>query len=237
MFDEAEIKSAVEIQRRSYRLLRWVEGAIRGGFIRLDRVHQYSSEADAAAAWISDHFANIPPECRPLELTGPEFRRFATFFASYLLTSFDINDNPGGRLVSSCGCYCRFCTHLMSAPHLNAKKLRPSDKRHAEQLKQAYVADLAMENNAPLSPELASILLTNAELRQDLALASYGKELLRRCRGQSSGPAVLALWRQFAWKPTGSPDHKFKLKASSILDAERQVISSIKGHGVAQRRD
>jgi hypothetical protein len=232
MFDEKDLKAAVEIQRRSYRLLRWVEGAIQSGFIRLDRAHQYSSEADAAEAWVSEHFANLPPDCRPTDRTGQQFRRFATFFASYLLTSFDFDEKPGVRRVSSCGCYCPICTHLTAAPHLKPKKVRPRDKQRAEQLKRAYLEELAMENNVPFSAELESAVLNNSALRRDFALATYGKELLRRCNGQSSGPAVLALWRQFAWKPTGSADPKFELTASAILEAEQQVVSSILSGGL-----
>jgi hypothetical protein len=234
MFDENEIKTAVEIQRRSYRLLRWVEGAIQSGFIRLDRAHRYSNEADAAEAWFAEHFANIPPDCRPPERTGEQFRRFATFFASYLLTSFDFDETPGVRLTSSCGCYCPICAHLTASPHLKPKKVRPRDKDRAEQLKRAYVEELAMENNVPFCAEFGAAVLNNPGLRWQVALATYGKELLRRCNGHSSGPAVLALWRQFAWKPSGSPDPNFELQASDILAAEQQVVSSILGVGVTQ---
>src|SRR5262249_52656421 len=99
MFDENELKSAVEIQHRSYRLLRWLESAIQNGLIRLERAHQYSSESVAAEAWLSEHYFNLPPNCRPAEPAGPQFRRFASFFASYLITSFDLESNPRERRI------------------------------------------------------------------------------------------------------------------------------------------
>ena len=229
VFEEAEIASAVEIQRRSYRLLRWVGDAIERGFIRLERAHQYSTESGAAQAWIAEHFANLPPDCRPPEKTGEEFRRFASFFASYLLTSFDLHEDPGVRLISGCGCYCPICTHLAAAPHLKAKKLRPADKRRAEALKRSYLEELARENSLSFRDELASGILNDPAHSRDAAVATYGAELLRRCRGHSSGTAVLALWRQFAWRQTGSPIRDFELKASAILEAERRLVHALSG--------
>jgi hypothetical protein len=229
MFDASEVKSAVDIQRRSYRLLRWLEKAIQNGLIRLERAHQYSSESGAAEAWLSEHYFNLPPDCRPAEQSGPDFRRFASFFASYLFTSFELDLNPRERRISPCGCFCPMCSYLSAAPHLKTKKVRSSDKQRAEKLKRTYLEELAIEANAQLSSERESALLEDPMLRRDLALAAYGKELLRRCNGHSSGPAVLALWRQFAWKPTGSPDFRFKLQAAAILDAERTVFNVLQG--------
>lgn len=227
MFEENEITSAVDIQRRSYRLLRWVGDAIKRGFIRLERAHQYSSEADAAQAWISEHFASLPHDCRPPARTGEEFRRFATFFASYLLTSFDLLEDPGVRAASGCGCYCPICTHLVAVPHLKAKKLHPGDKRRAEDLKRSYLEELALENSLSFEPERVSAILNDPALSRDAAVATYGVELLRRCRGHSSGPAVLALWRQFAWRPTGSPIRDFELQASAILEAQDRLVKAL----------
>jgi hypothetical protein len=127
-------------------------------------------------------------------------------------------------------------SHLMAAPDLKPKKVGTWDKERAEQLKRAYVEELALEHSVPFSPQLESAALDESGLRRHVALATYGKELLRRCSGHSSGPAVLALWRQFAWKPTGSPDSNFKLQASEILEAEQQVVCSILGGGVGQGR-
>ncbi len=227
MFEEIEITSAVEIQRRSYRLLRWVGDAIERGFIRLERAHKYSDEADAAAEWLSEHYANLPADCRPAKRTGEQFARFANHFASYLLTSFDLVDRPGVRLESQCGCF--ICGRLVAAPHLRAKKIRSRDKQRAERLKVDCLEELALENTVSLSPERAAALLHDPESRRELALATYGKELLRRCSGHSAGPAVLALWRQFAWKPTGSPIPNFELEASAILAAERHLIEALRG--------
>ena len=170
MFDENEITSAVLIQHRSYRLLRWLEGAIRSGFVRLDRAHQYTTVAEAAEQWLAEHFRNLPLDCRPPESAGREFRRFANFFASYLTTSFDIDPKPGKRLLSPCGCYCPICTYLSDAPHLKAKKIRSIDKRRAEELMRAYLEEVAKENNESLSAELEFSSVNDPATRRDVAL-------------------------------------------------------------------
>src|SRR5262249_10943408 len=161
--------------------------------IRLERAHQYSSESGAAEGWLSEHYFNLPPDCRPPEQSGPQFRRFASFFASYLFTSFDLDLNPRERRISHSGCYCPTCSYLSAAPHLKTKKVRSTDKQRAEKLKRAYLLELAMEFNAEFSSKFESSLLDDASLRPALALAAYGRELLRRCDGHSSGAAVLAL--------------------------------------------
>ncbi len=98
MFDKSEVADAVEVQSKAYRLLRWVSSGIQKGFIHFERAHQWTTAASAAAAWLREHFQNVPPECRPAEAEGPEFDRFVNYFASYLLTSFDIDPNPAPEL-------------------------------------------------------------------------------------------------------------------------------------------
>jgi hypothetical protein len=44
--------------------------------------------------------------------------------------------------------------------------------------------------------------------------------LLSRIKGISAGPAVLALWRGFAWTKQGSPKNDFKLSTEMIIDSE-----------------
>ncbi|TWT34759.1 hypothetical protein [Blastopirellula retiformator] len=54
----------------------------------------------------------------------------------------------------------------------------------------------------------------------------YGLDLLLRVQGYAEGPAVLALWRRFAWTPQGSPRPKFRLSDKMILQAERQLVAA-----------
>ena len=224
MFDEHELASAIEIQQRSYNLLRWVGDAIDRGFIKLERAHQYTTEADAAAAWISEHFENLPPDCRPLDLSDGELGRFSNFFSSYLLTSFELRKNQGEQLLSYCGCYCPICTYIGAAPHLKTRKVTPADKQRADRMKASLLQDLALNSDQPLDIDTALGLLADSTISRNAALVVYARELLRRCDGFSTGPAVLALWRQFAWSKAGSPTPNFKLTADDVSKAQDDLM-------------
>ncbi|MCA8971975.1 MAG: hypothetical protein KDC95_19465 [Planctomycetes bacterium] len=65
------------------------------------------------------------------------------------------------------------------------------------------------------------------EFSRDIALVTYGHELLRRCAGEPSGPEVLALWRSFAWTTSGSRVAGFQLSADAILEADRRVREAV----------
>jgi hypothetical protein len=78
-----------------------------------------------------------------------------------------------------------------------------------------------------VEPEVLVTILEDPAVCRDAALATYGVELLRRCRGQAPGPSVLALWRQFAWKRSGSPIRDFELDATAILDAECRLRAAL----------
>ena len=41
------------------------------------------------------------------------------------------------------------------------------------------------------------------------------------------GPAVLVLWRGFAWTKEGSPKKGFKLTAEMIIDSEKRLSKII----------
>ena len=126
-----ELGPAIEIQSRSYRLLRWVADAVQTGFIPSTRAHSYANVADAAFDWMDQHYSNLPQDCRP---EREELRPFANFFGTYITTSFDVIDQPGMQLKTPCGCYCQLCSHLVKAPHLRPKKLTKRDRTRARRL-------------------------------------------------------------------------------------------------------
>src|ERR671932_423381 len=146
MLDPAELEEAVDLQQRSYELLLWVSRAIDRGFIAADKAHEYSSGRASAYDWLERHYFSLPASCRPAAQSGEELERYANVFASYLLTSFEIERTPRYRLESSHGCYCDFCSRLVAAPRLRTKHVSAADKRRAQELKNAYVATLAREH-------------------------------------------------------------------------------------------
>ena len=60
MLPRDQIENAVEIQRKSYKLLLSLVDAIDGGFITFTRTHEYANAADAAHEWIDEYHANLP---------------------------------------------------------------------------------------------------------------------------------------------------------------------------------
>jgi len=227
MFNRAQLEEVVDISARAYRLLRWVGDAIERGFITFTRAHEYASDADAAAAWIAEHYHNFPAQCRPPAKEGAAFDRFANYFASYLTTSFDLVADPGSQLRSACGCRCWCCTYLAAAPHLKARRVASSDKKRAFKLKLDYLQQLALDRNLSVPESTPLAIATDAETSEQVALLAYTAELMARCAGRRSNPASLALWRQFAWLPTGSRKPGFELRVQSILEADAQITHAL----------
>jgi|SRR5215471_18641018 len=212
MFDRDEIERAVDLQARSYELLRWVSSAIEKGFISFDAAHTYSSLPAAAEGWIDKHYVDIPSRARPPRSSLGDF---CGIFSTYLENSFDLVRDPGKRLLSP-----EHCFRLVDAPNLKAKKPTIADRKRAHKMMLARLNWLAAEHGVTLPDGAAIAMIDDAELREALALCTYGSDLLRRMRGIAAGPATLVLWRAFAWDPKGAPKKKFRLKADAIIKAE-----------------
>jgi hypothetical protein len=225
MLPRDQIENAVEIQQKSYKLLLWLADAIDRGFITFTRAHDYSSAADVAYEWIEEHYHNLPEAGRP---PRKRLREFSNYFGSYVTTSFDLVDKPGTRLESSCGCLCPFCAHLVSASHLRPKKLRKRDKDIARGQRTSRLIMLAEEEGIQIHRDTAAMIADDPAFLRNAAYSAYALSLLERIRGDEGGPYALALWREIAWKPEGSPIKGFQLQADNIVDAERQLIAEMK---------
>jgi len=227
MLNRGQLEEAIDISARAYRLIRWIGEAIERDFLTFTSAHEYASDAEAAAAWITEHYQNLPPASRPPAKEGAPLDRFANYFVSFLTTSFEIVAAHGVEVRSYCGCRCWCCTYLAAAPHLKMRSLTPRDKKRAAKLKVAYLQQLALDLHLSV-PEAALGALANAkETSGQVALLAYATELLGRCAGRSSGPASLVLWRQFAWSPAGSPKPAFELRTEPILQAEAAIARAL----------
>jgi hypothetical protein len=216
---------ALEVHAQSYQLLRWVAEAVRKGFIPATRAHQYADTGAAAFAWMHEHFANLPLGMRP---DRRHLREFANFFGTYVTSSFDIVEQPGTRLDSRCGCYCPLCARLVNAPHLRPKKLGPKDKARAGQLMVDRVAGLAREEGIGATDAAVAAVVSGDETRRSAAYSAYGYWLIRRLDGHTDGPAVLGLWREVAWKRTGSAIQGFRLRHEYIVAAEEAIADALR---------
>lgn len=226
MLPRDDIESAVQIQKRSYKLLRWVGDAIDRGFMTLSRRHGDASAADEAFDWISAHYEDLPESVRP---EPDQLRPFSNYFGSYVTTSFDLVRDPGQRLASACNCYCELCAHLVDASHLQAKKPMKRDKERAIAGCVSRIEMLATEEGVQITSDWAAALVVSHG--RESAYSAYGYTLLERIAGSEGGPHVLALWRMIAWKPEGSPIKEFTLEAGDIFDAERELVAAISRDG------
>jgi hypothetical protein len=216
---------AIDIHAQSYHLLRWVGEAVGRGFIPATRAHQYATVGEAALDWIEEHYLNFPQAMRPDRL---HLREFANFFATYVTSSFDIIERPGTRLDSRCGCYCPMCAVLVNAPHLRVKQLTKRDKDRAQQLMIHRVTALASEEGIEVSEQDIVAVVQGEKTRRSAAYSTCGHWLIRRLDGDTDGKAVLALWREIAWKPTGSPIKNFQLLYPDFVDAEVSLTDALR---------
>ncbi len=60
MFNLPEMQRLVDMQHRSYLLLKWMAKAVSKGFVNFETAHHYSSLPEAAEDWIVGHYMNIP---------------------------------------------------------------------------------------------------------------------------------------------------------------------------------
>jgi hypothetical protein len=222
MFDPQRICDVLELHEKSFALLRWVRASLKRGLLSFAVVHETTDTALAAAEWIERHFKNIPEDARPRKEQLPMFSRL---FVSFLTTSFQLNANAV-RLVSNCGCRCSCCAYLQAGPNLDPRNPSKKDARTALELKRIYLGNLAAEGRVSNAGAAVDRLLGSSELAIDIALATWGAELLRRTEFVSQGEAVLALWRQFAWK-NGAPNPKFQLTAFKLVEAEHKIVASL----------
>jgi len=215
---QEQVRHAVDLQARAYRLLQWMESALKRGFIAPDAANRYASEEDGASAWMARHWLNFPDAARPQKEDLPAFSRL---FSTFLKCTFDLEPEPGNRLYSEdAHCFCPCCSFLVRAPYLRPKKVKPNDKKVADSLRRRMLQDLAADKGAILGDEPARQLMADPALREPIGLCTYASDLLQRLEGSSQGAASLALWRSFAWTIEGSPKHGFQLSADSIFEAK-----------------
>lgn len=220
MFVREEVEALLDLQRRSYALLRWVGEIVEAGTLPLGSLHGALDAAGAAVEWITRNQSTFPPDARP-----PEGRveALAHLFASYLTTSFEV---ASSKRVSD-GCDCGFCTYLVNAPTLKAQTPSRVDENIAKTLELDFLEELALESGLPLlRGEVRTLLERTPETARAVAMLTYVRELGRRSAFRGQGRPVLVLWRQLAWKE-GRLDRRFALTAEKVLAAEELVSAEL----------
>jgi hypothetical protein len=221
MFDEDRLRETLQLQHKSYELLRWANRAVKEGRLKVAELHGKMSTFEAARSWIERNLSSLPPEARP---APDQVDEFAHLFASYLITSFQVAKQ---RWVSD-GCDCSFCSYLIAVPHLRVKTPSRLDRELARKLKVLALERLALDFELPLfADELERFLAEHPEIERDLALVAWTIEVLRRGEFRGQGEPVLALWREVAWKD-GRPDRKFEPTPERVLTAQARVGDLLK---------
>ena len=227
MLNQPEMRRLVDMQHRSYLLLKWIAKAVSEGFVNFETAHEYSSLPEAAEGWILGHYLNIPDNARPPRGDLPAF---CAVFSTYLTNSFDLISNPGKRF-SSPNANCYSPKWLVNAPNLQTKKLNSADKRHAQKMRINAMMKLVVQHGLCVGKDRIEGLLDDRQVVEDASLVAYAYDLLQREKGIANGPAVLALWRGFAWNESGSPKHGFRLKAKMIDDAKNRMLALLRHRG------
>jgi hypothetical protein len=226
LLDPHQLDIAVEMQAKSYALLKWVGQAVSSGLLSFRTAHEYSTLPLAAADWIEKHFLNIPNAKR---VKHEDIPVFANFFSTYLENSFDLIASPGRTKYSpDAHCFCPMCSWMIDAPHLKTKALSTADKKRAVKMQQHAVIQLGIDIGAKPNELLADKIVS--ENGEASALIAYGHDLTQRLHATANGPAVLALWRRFAWNSSGSPKPKFRLSIKLMLDVESQLRTLLEQH-------
>jgi len=225
MLPADDLAFAIEIQQKSYRLLRWVADAVDTGIVAAQTVSHHSDGPEAAIDWVRRYHGTFP---REIQVESADRDALASFFWTYVVSSFDVDVEAGTRgAAGTHGCTCDLCVRLVDAGHLRTKKLRAYDKRRALDLMVRRGAALASEHDHSIDDEIARSYLDDAGLRRAMGYSAYGETLLERLGGTVEGPVVLALWREIAWSRQGSPLKDFTLDVGDFVTAERLILDTV----------
>jgi hypothetical protein len=217
MFDADRLRTTLELQRKSYELLRWTNQALKAGRLRLLRSHEGTGPAEAARGWLARNLSSLPPGVRPGE---GELEELAHLFASYLTTSFRVASTR--RLSDGCGC--PLCSRLVAGEHLQARTPTKLDRAVAERLKLSTLEALASQLELPLLPvDFGPGAGWTPARARDLALVTWAHELQRRGEFRGQGEPVLALWRQLAWKDDRPDKRRLSPSVEEVLQAEGRL--------------
>ncbi len=65
MFVLNELERVVNLQQKSYALLKWINEGLQRGVLDFKYIHGAMDAGSAAKEWIGRHFENIPTDIRP----------------------------------------------------------------------------------------------------------------------------------------------------------------------------
>lgn len=219
MFNEKELKRAVELQAKAYECLLWVSDNLRESYTYRN-ARKYASICLSPKEWVDAHYNSMPIAMRPATGDIPDFCNLLNSFFNISFNMVGPLKKPNWLLV----CFYWFFRRVYHSPsrlRLERKTVSKEDQQVAKTMMMhelQYVADLL---GVELQKGTVHELVNNKKLKGYIAICAYARDLLLRVQGEMNGTPVLALWRTFAW--TSSPKKHFELTVPFIIDAQENV--------------
>ena len=218
MFEREEVTNAVRIQQLGYKFLRYITNKIDNKDFTFSRIHNDESSADVVASWVKDYYDYLPTSILPKK---EEIQIFSNYFASYLTTSFELNENPV-QTSSRMECYCDICLQFVNLSHLKSISPNKMDREFAQEKRYEVIVEFAKHLAVDISEDLGIQIANDKLSKRDAAYLAYTKSLFDRINFSKGGVYSLALWREIAWSE-GSPIPDFVLNSADIFNALRRI--------------
>ena len=208
-----ELEKAMELQRKAYGLLLWLKSRVRTNpaFLKSISGEPFAS-GEACAEWVRQRVSSFPELLRPRDA---EIREFGFILSSFFGTSFRIAEVRTWERVETT--IVAGSTSFRDRGH--RRRAEQNHEHDALELRRLAMDELARENNFIFTAVMFDKLMATSEISATLTLWTYGRELVRRCKYASQGPAVHRLWLEI--------DSKLKknLSVELVWKARGQLVN------------
>ena len=216
--DLTELQTIVDLHKKAYGLLLWLNGQARSRPALLKGAQAESlASTERCVAWLKRHLNDFPVELRP---RPDEFQVFGHLFSSFFSTSFRVVETQGWDAVETS--LSRGAKSFRGRRHKKYTERR--EERAADELKRLALAGLAEERGLNLPANSLAQAVMEPSLAGDLALWTYARELIRRTQFPSQGGAVHRLWLALDEKV------RKRLSAESIYEARDRLLQWVESH-------
>ncbi len=198
---EDAVDVAVDVQHRTHLLVKWLGAALDDDRFVPEEAAGLSHRTSGALGWLERYYDNLPTDALvPRALLGQQ----AAFLTTVIDGTFELDMDPGDfRYSERAHCFCSMCSWMKRRPYLRPSKVREGDKKAADRLQVGQLRQLARDVDLDPEREPVKRLAGDRAYREELALFTYGVNLLERMDGRNRGAVPLALWRRFAWNEAG----------------------------------
>jgi len=218
-FNKSQLKQVLALQSKAYQLLEWFRKARASQKFLLNfSTHPHDAE-QVVQTWFFSHRDQFPKE---LQVQVDQYSDFANLFLSFFRISFEMTIDP----VNACGC--DLCCFLKYVPTVKLRKVTPAMKRRRRRILEDTFLDLNLKLGlVALNAEQLDQGLQNSVVSKKVALVAYGQSLIQRAQYGEGEPALLLIWRHFAWEE-GHPTLGFQLAVADLISAEEELTQYLR---------